>query len=142
MRFVLADFNPQGESTIVSVQEFDDSVNLIEIPSPAELLDEVRQGSQSQPLDLRPLGVDVSPGQIIWSVFRQTSEQSIGLHHTDTVDFDVVLEGSTTLSLENGAIELHVGDCVVIKGVPHAWRAGRGGCLLSVIFLGNSRNGP
>jgi hypothetical protein len=46
-----------------------------------------------------------------------------GLHRTDTVDFSVVLDGQVTLAVESGEVILDIGDCALVCGVLHAWRA-------------------
>jgi hypothetical protein len=40
------------------------------------------------------------------------------------------------LVLDDGEVELHTGDCVVLPGVMHAGRAGPNGSRLSVIQFG------
>jgi mannose-6-phosphate isomerase-like protein (cupin superfamily) len=46
-----------------------------------------------------------------------------GMHTTDTVDFEVVLEGTVVLELDDGAeVTLHPGDTVVQNGTRHRWR--------------------
>ena len=46
-----------------------------------------------------------------------------GMHTTDTVDFEVVLEGTVILELDDGAeVTLHPGDTVVQNGTRHRWR--------------------
>ena len=57
-------------------------------------------------------------------------------HHTDTFDFDVVVAGSVELLLDDGPHLLEIGDCVVVTGVDHAWKAGPAGATLSVVCLG------
>jgi quercetin dioxygenase-like cupin family protein len=45
-----------------------------------------------------------------------------GMHTTATVDFEVVLSGSATLELDDGAmVTLHAGDTVVQNGTRHRW---------------------
>ena len=45
-----------------------------------------------------------------------------GMHTTDTIDFEIVLEGTVTLELDDGAIvTLHPGDTVVQNGTRHRW---------------------
>jgi quercetin dioxygenase-like cupin family protein len=63
---------------------------------------------------------------------------ALPLHHTDTVDFDVVLSGNVELILETGSHSLHPGDCAVITGIDHAWRAGPEGCRLSALVVGTA----
>jgi hypothetical protein len=46
-----------------------------------------------------------------------------GMHTTDTIDFEVVLEGEVWLELDDGAeVHLRAGDTVVQNGTRHAWR--------------------
>lgn len=45
-----------------------------------------------------------------------------GFHTTDTVDFLVLLEGTLTLILDEGSVDLKSGDIVVQRGTHHAWR--------------------
>jgi quercetin dioxygenase-like cupin family protein len=61
------------------------------------------------------------------------------MHHTDTVDFDLVVEGTIELILDDGAHALQSGDCVFMTGVDHGWRAGPAGCILSGTSLGCRR---
>lgn len=45
-----------------------------------------------------------------------------GMHTTDTIDFEVVLEGTVILELDDGAkVTLHAGDTVVQNGTRHRW---------------------
>jgi hypothetical protein len=46
-----------------------------------------------------------------------------GMHTTDTLDFEIVLEGEVWLELDDGAeVHLRAGDTVVQNGTRHAWR--------------------
>jgi mannose-6-phosphate isomerase-like protein (cupin superfamily) len=61
-----------------------------------------------------------------------------GMHTTDTVDFEVVLDGEVWLELDNG-VEVHLkpGDTVVQNGTRHAWRNhGDKPCRLAVVLIG------
>ncbi len=45
------------------------------------------------------------------------------MHTTDTIDFEVVLDGPLILELDDGAeVTLHAGDTVVQNGTRHRWR--------------------
>ncbi|MBB2993758.1 quercetin dioxygenase-like cupin family protein [Mycolicibacterium iranicum] len=45
-----------------------------------------------------------------------------GMHTTDTIDFEVVLEGTVELELDDGAkVTLNPGDTVVQNGTRHRW---------------------
>ncbi|MCV7238928.1 cupin [Mycolicibacterium celeriflavum] len=46
-----------------------------------------------------------------------------GMHTTPTVDFEVVLDGTVVLELDDGAeVTLHPGDTVVQNGTRHRWK--------------------
>lgn len=46
-----------------------------------------------------------------------------GMHTTDTIDFEVVLEGTVVLELDDGAeVTLNAGDTVVQNGTRHRWK--------------------
>jgi hypothetical protein len=54
-------------------------------------------------------------------------------HRTETVDYDVVLDGSVDLVLEDGSeVHLGVGDLVVLPAVNHQWRTGAQSCTMAV----------
>jgi mannose-6-phosphate isomerase-like protein (cupin superfamily) len=45
-----------------------------------------------------------------------------GMHTTDTIDFEVVLDGEVWLELDDGKeVHLRPGDTVVQNGTRHAW---------------------
>jgi quercetin dioxygenase-like cupin family protein len=82
------------------------------------------------------LDLAVPPGAMRWTVIDYAPGAGFSMHHTDTVDLDVVLSGSVDLILDDGAHPLAPGDSVVVTGVDHAWRAGPEGCRLSVMTIG------
>jgi mannose-6-phosphate isomerase-like protein (cupin superfamily) len=46
-----------------------------------------------------------------------------GMHTTDTIDFEIVLEGTVVLELDDGAeVTLQPGDTVVQNGTRHRWK--------------------
>lgn len=48
--------------------------------------------------------------------------EDLGMHTTATIDFEVVLSGTVTLELANGAkVQLGPGDTVVQNGTRHRW---------------------
>jgi len=61
------------------------------------------------------------------------------MHHTDTLDFVYVQEGSAEFLLQDGAHEVAAGDHVVTTGVDHAWRAGPDGARLLVVSIGTPK---
>jgi quercetin dioxygenase-like cupin family protein len=96
----------------------------------------------STPPPPRPAGhgheleVGLTPGLVRWQVIDYAPEKSYPMHHTDTVDIDIVLDGSIQLTVDDGSHWLRAGDGAVINGVDHAWKAGPEGARLSVVFIG------
>jgi mannose-6-phosphate isomerase-like protein (cupin superfamily) len=58
-----------------------------------------------------------------------------GMHTTDTVDYDIVLDGEIWLELDDGAeVHLEQGDVVVQCGTLHAWR-NKGSTTATMCFV-------
>jgi mannose-6-phosphate isomerase-like protein (cupin superfamily) len=66
-----------------------------------------------------------------------------GMHTTDTIDFEVVLEGTVVLELDDGAeVTLYPGDTVVQNGTRHRWRnPGDTTARLAVFMCGAAHSG-
>src|SRR5207237_643590 len=79
--------------------------------------------SSESPPPPRPAGhgndldLGVSPGLVRWTVVQWPADRDAPMHHTDTVDFDIVLAGSIDLVLDDGTHHLEPGDCVLVNGV-------------------------
>jgi quercetin dioxygenase-like cupin family protein len=84
------------------------------------------------------LDLAVPPGSMRWTLIEYPPGAGFSMHHTDTVDLDVVLSGSVELILDDGAHVLEAGDSAVVTGVDHGWRAGPEGCRLNVMTIGVS----
>jgi len=90
--------------------------------------------------------VQLPPGWVRWMIVehapRTTHEGTTAaatMHHTDTLDFVYVQEGSAEFVLQDGAHEVSAGDHVVTTGVDHAWRAGPKGARLLVVSIGTPK---
>jgi mannose-6-phosphate isomerase-like protein (cupin superfamily) len=60
-----------------------------------------------------------------------------GMHRTASLDFDVVLQGTIGLELDDGEVVLHAGDIVVQNGTRHRWHnRGEGPASFAAIVLG------
>jgi mannose-6-phosphate isomerase-like protein (cupin superfamily) len=60
----------------------------------------------------------------------------LGMHATDTIDFEVILEGTVVLELDDGAeVTLHSGDSVVQNGTRHRWRNPGPGVARMALFI-------
>jgi mannose-6-phosphate isomerase-like protein (cupin superfamily) len=73
-------------------------------------------------------------------LLRYMDTSDPGMHTTDTIDFEVVLEGTVVLELDDGAeVTLHPGDTVVQNGTRHRWRnTGDTEARLAVFMCGAS----
>jgi quercetin dioxygenase-like cupin family protein len=84
-----------------------------------------------------PARLEPPPGGTSWRVFDLPPDEVVaawlasqglpdaersGFHRTDTLDYVMILEGTVTLELDRGALELRPGDCVVQRATRHAWR--------------------
>jgi hypothetical protein len=59
-----------------------------------------------------------------------------GMHTTDTIDFEVVLEGTVILELDDGAeVTLTAGDTVVQNGTRHRWKNGGDTTARLAVFM-------
>lgn len=65
-----------------------------------------------------------------------------GMHTTDSVDYDIVLDGEIWLELDDGAVvHLQQGDVVVQCGTRHAWRnKGTRAATMAFVLVGARRN--
>jgi hypothetical protein len=82
------------------------------------------------------LEIGVAPGGIRSIVAHLAPHQESIYHWTRTLDVDTVLVGSVELLLDESAVLLMRGDCAVVTGVRHGWRAGPDGCLLAAVQVG------
>jgi quercetin dioxygenase-like cupin family protein len=98
--------------------------------------------STGAPPGPRPVGhaqhhdLALPAGAVRWILVDYEPGAETPHHHTDSVDFEVVLSGSVVLTLDDGPHELHAGDAVVMTGVDHTWKAGPEGCRISAVCLG------
>lgn len=64
-----------------------------------------------------------------------------GMHTTDTIDFDLVVDGEVWLELDDGAeVQLRAGDSVIQNGTRHAWHnRSSEPCTLAIALIGAAR---
>jgi hypothetical protein len=139
MRLIVTGADTEGRSEVQRVEELGSAspqagTGLIasEVWSSAQVQDAL--ATRPRTGEFRPL--PCGPGEISWRFVRHDAGATFGVHRTDTIDCDTVLEGQVSLGLDNGSIDLVPGDLVLIPGVAHSWHAGSEGCTLSVVLIG------
>jgi len=138
VRCLVTGTNEEGRSCLVDVLEEPDGSTSAEqgvgLWSLYRLTAEraPRPRGQAELLDL-----GVGPNASHWMITRWDPDgEWTPFHQTDSIDFDLVVKGSIVLRLDDGDHTLMAGDCVVVTGVGHAWRAGSEGCVMSVTVIG------
>ncbi len=76
------------------------------------------------------------PGIVRWLALEFPPGGGAPLHHTESLDFVFVFEGSVDLTLDDGVHPLGPGDFLVLNGVDHGWQAGPQGCRISSVVTG------
>jgi quercetin dioxygenase-like cupin family protein len=142
MKFVVTGVGENGRSRVVESHE----VHQDRAQRMGSLLSEVLWSTNEIPFETpgpgrKPnepvLDFGIPPGATRFTMLRiESGEEEHGLHRTDTIDYDVVLEGQVTLLLEDELVNLERCDSVVLPGTVHGWRAGPDGVLLSIVVLG------
>lgn len=119
VRRVVTGINAQGRSTVL----FDDRQS----GATARVLwatDSLPADNESRADAAPAFGLDrFRSAGTTFMLFALPAGQTSPMHATDTLDYIVVLKGRLELILETGSVELGPGDCVVDRGVIHAWRA-------------------
>ena len=108
-----------------------------------------------------PFEFDPDPGGVSWRILRlpppdrslPREEQFLhwdghplfcherrGMHVTDSIDLEVILDGAMELEVDDGCVQLAAGDLLVQRGTRHRWRVlGDQPCTYSAVML---RPGP
>ena len=59
-----------------------------------------------------------------------------GFHTTNTIDYGIVVSGEIDMVLDDDAVHLEAGDCVVQRGTAHAWRnSGDAPCVMAFVLI-------
>ncbi len=137
MRILITGVDSQGRSCVV-----EETTHSAEAHEPGGISVTPAAATESCPPPARPPGpgdllkVTVSPGNARWSFIGFPPGVTTAVHHTDSLDFDVVLEGSVDIVLDDGPHPLAPGDGVVVKGVDHSWQTHDEACRMSVVVIG------
>jgi quercetin dioxygenase-like cupin family protein len=138
MRLIHTGLNADGRSCVTREDLLD--------PARARLqeLYAVAPGSSSPPPGSgAALALEVPPGAVRWMLVRWAPGFHYGIHHTDTIDLHLVLEGGADLLLDDESVRLRPGDAVAITGVDHGWQAGPHGCTIALLLVGTTpHSGP
>jgi mannose-6-phosphate isomerase-like protein (cupin superfamily) len=79
-------------------------------------------GSASLPEDLDLNRAIAEVDEKLPGMMAHMEPGSPGMHTTDTIDLDLVLEGDMYLELDDGQeVHLKAGECVIQNGTRHAW---------------------
>jgi hypothetical protein len=147
MRNLITGIDAEGRSCVVEATEI--------APAPVDGYSGVRMAplyrTEQSPPPPRPpalehtVDVQLAPGLVRWMIIEhephashQAPTGATTMHHTDTLDFVFVQDGSAEFVLQDGSHEVAAGDHLVTTGVDHAWRAGVDGCRLLVVSIGTS----
>jgi quercetin dioxygenase-like cupin family protein len=137
MQHVVTGLGPDGRSMVLDRRDLSspprDHVIVETVWSTEALPPHLSQSLETQG---EPADIGVPQVGSSWLIVKWPPGADAYLHRSDTLDYDCVLSGQVTLVLEDGEVELHAGDSVVIPGVLHGWRAGPEGCVSSAVVLG------
>jgi quercetin dioxygenase-like cupin family protein len=136
MRVLIAGVDGQGRSCVI-----DERTPSVQPYEAGGITVALAAATESCPPPARPrgrgdlVGVAGTLGTVRWTFVEFPAATTTPFHHTDSVDFDVVLEGSVDVILDDGPHRLGPGDGVVITGVDHGWETHGQGCRMSVVVI-------
>ena len=128
MRYIEVGIDGSGRSTVLGETPLDGGSAKLYSASEASL--------SERPATLPAVDAGCAAGNSVWKLWEAAPGMVAGLHRTDTIDYDTVLSGDLVLVLDDGEVDLHTGDCVMLPGVMHGWRVGPNGSRVSVIQIG------
>ncbi len=105
--------------------------------------DPVPGGSIFRIVEIPPeTGLDIDPAAAFTALGSHNkpsaadSDVHPSMHHTDSIDYLVVLSGEMDMVMEDGVVRLRPGDCIVQRGTNHAWRnTGSEPCRLAAVLI-------
>ncbi len=158
VRRVVTGFDADGRSVVVSdgdapVAFMGDQVGALRRvaggspearPGPGQAVVNELWGLGAQPtmlahdptLAIEVASFDVAHAATKWIITEMGPGLEAAMHDTPTVDYGLVVRGDVELGLEVGSVRLYAGDCVLVNGVQHSWRAGPDGCVIATVQVG------
>jgi mannose-6-phosphate isomerase-like protein (cupin superfamily) len=136
MRFLITGIDDEGGSCLVT----DRPPTIVPFES-GGIQVELATATESCPPPPRPPGrgglvpMPGEPGIVRWNFISFPADTKTAVHHTDSVDFNVVLEGSVFIVLDDGPHRLDKGDAIVVNGVDHGWQTAASGCRMSTVII-------
>jgi len=98
-------------------------------------------GSFPPPGGSRIVVMELAPGEansldtfVSESMTEFADSERPGMHASPSTDFDIVLEGTIGLELDDGEVTLHPGDIAVLNGTMHRWH-NRGTTAAKVVSI-------
>jgi mannose-6-phosphate isomerase-like protein (cupin superfamily) len=135
VRQIVTGTDSNGRSCIA--KEFNNEPSLVSETSMATIFERADcLAAPRPPGDGKFIDLGMEAGASRWLIAKSAPGAFTEMHHTDSLDFGTVLDGSIDLILGDGTHRLEAGDCVVLTGVDHGWQAGPGGCTLLILLLG------
>jgi quercetin dioxygenase-like cupin family protein len=138
MRSLVAGTDDAGRSCILTETPIAERDVHAEGPSFRTTIFELRE----TPPGARPPGrggyheTGLEPGHADFLVLQMPAGIEHPYHHTDTLNFYTVIEGSVEVILDDGPHNLETSDSLVLPGIDHGWRAGSSGCTLTILNIG------
>jgi mannose-6-phosphate isomerase-like protein (cupin superfamily) len=142
MRTLITGVDDQGRSCLVH----DGDIPTSPVPGIEGILNAVLYRTTQSPPPARTPGrgahvdVQIPPGLMRVMVVEHQQHDgpttATTMHSTDTLEFIFVVEGSADVVLDDGDHRVSAGDCVIMTGVDHAWRARPEGSRTFVVSVG------
>lgn len=141
MRSLVAGVDDEGRSCILTEVPIEDRD--IHAPGPSFRTDVFKL--RETPPPARPAArasyheTGIEAGHADFLVLQMPANIEHPMHHTDTLNFHVIVAGSLEVLLDDGPHLLEMGDSLVLPGIDHGWRAGPSGCTMTILNLGSIR---
>lgn len=141
MRFITVGVGPEGRSRIVEDRELARPPMEAGANLKADMLWSTSQLPPELPvprhaIDGNWMNTGLAAGASRWLIVNFPAGNVTAMHHSSTLDYDMIIAGETTLGTEEGEVLMRAGDCAMVPGAMHSWTAGPEGCTMACIILG------